>query len=238
MKILAIDSSSTVRSVALCQRVDDQIQVLAAAESPAERGGRFASLIEEVLGEVSTAEVDQLVVGVGPGSAAGIRSTLAFAQGWGTAMDIQVLGVSSAWAVAVEAGLIGLEGKLQVVLPGPARMFYLGDFPSKLGNSVQPCSPLALVGKGELLSNLNCMGFVVGEGVPFLFRPGSSDRDEVSGLQVKEVYPSARALATVAGTGGRKAQLPLEPFSLITPSFVKAPPPRAIPPSARVSDAS
>ena len=52
--------------------------------------------------------VDRIVVGTGPGSFAGIRSALAFAQGYALGKPCEVLGLPSACALAG-------EGKLAVV---------------------------------------------------------------------------------------------------------------------------
>ena len=47
--------------------------------------------------------VERIVVGTGPGSFAGIRSALAFAQGYALAMSCEVLGLPSACACAAQA---------------------------------------------------------------------------------------------------------------------------------------
>ena len=46
--------------------------------------------------------VDRIVVGTGPGSFAGIRSALAFAQGYALATKCEVLGLPSACAIAAQ----------------------------------------------------------------------------------------------------------------------------------------
>ena len=47
--------------------------------------------------------VERIVVGTGPGSFAGIRSALAFAQGYALATKCEVLGLPSACAIAAQA---------------------------------------------------------------------------------------------------------------------------------------
>ena len=71
MKILALESSSQIRSVALCEGVTgggQAFHILASIESVSERGGRFASLIDEVLSQanVNRSDVEEIAVGVGP----------------------------------------------------------------------------------------------------------------------------------------------------------------------------
>jgi len=46
--------------------------------------------------------VERIVVGTGPGSFAGIRSALAFAQGYALGTDCEVLGLPSACAIAAQ----------------------------------------------------------------------------------------------------------------------------------------
>ena len=64
--------------------------------------------------------VERIVVGTGPGSFAGIRSALAFAQGYALAMKCEVLGLPSACALAGEGrvAVIGdaRQGKAWVAL--------------------------------------------------------------------------------------------------------------------------
>ena len=52
--------------------------------------------------ELDLEGVDRIVVGTGPGSFAGIRSALAFAQGYALATKCEVLGLPSACAIAAQ----------------------------------------------------------------------------------------------------------------------------------------
>ena len=64
--------------------------------------------------------VERIVVGTGPGSFAGIRSALAFAQGYALATHCEVLGLPSACAIAGEGRLAVIgdarQGKAWVAL--------------------------------------------------------------------------------------------------------------------------
>ncbi len=66
-------------------------------------------------------EVERIVVGTGPGSFAGIRSALAFAQGYALATHCEVLGLPSACALAG-------EGRLAVVGDARQGKFWLALF--------------------------------------------------------------------------------------------------------------
>jgi len=52
--------------------------------------------------ELDLEDVGRIVVGTGPGSFAGIRSALAFAQGYALGRDCEVLGLPSACAIAAQ----------------------------------------------------------------------------------------------------------------------------------------
>lgn len=73
--------------------------------------------------------VERIVVGIGPGSFAGIRSALAFAQGFALGSGCEVLGLPSPCAVAAKAGVSPLavvgdarRGKIWVALFGGMKM--------------------------------------------------------------------------------------------------------------------
>lgn len=63
--------------------------------------------------------VDRIVVGIGPGSFAGVRSALAFAQGFALGRKCEVLGLPSPCAVAAQVFAERGPGRLAVV--GDAR---------------------------------------------------------------------------------------------------------------------
>ena len=73
----------------------------------------------------------RIVVGTGPGSFAGIRSALAFAQGYRLGSGCEVLGLSSACAVCAEAHrMLELGDDAAVSVVGDARQgkFWVADF--------------------------------------------------------------------------------------------------------------
>ncbi|MBT5705361.1 MAG: tRNA (adenosine(37)-N6)-threonylcarbamoyltransferase complex dimerization subunit type 1 TsaB [Verrucomicrobia bacterium] len=234
MKILALESSSQIRSVALCEGVTgggQAFHILASIESVSERGGRFASLIDEVLSQanVNRSDVEEIAVGVGPGSAAGIRSTLAFARGWEVARGIPLTGVSSVWAVAVQCQTEGIEGDTMVVLRGPLGKFYHAAFQISPSSVVERL-PLALDDISNLPDRLSSGCRVVGPDLAPLFAQisHSDDRERYENKTTK-ISPMAVAVARLALGCVAGAIVPAEPLNLVTPQFVKAPPPREIP---------
>ena len=69
----------------------------------AKRGGDWAA-------EFDLEGVERIVVGTGPGSFAGIRAALAFAQGYAIASKCEVLGLESACALAIGEGPSAVVG--------------------------------------------------------------------------------------------------------------------------------
>ena len=234
MKILAIDSSSQQRSVCLCEGSAgelDSVKVLAGAEAVSERGGRFASLVEEVLSVAGVVrqEVDALAVGVGPGSAAGIRSTLSFGLGWQMAQAIPLTGLSSVWALAVEARRSGVLGQIGVALPGPMGKVIHGGFQIE-AQAVSETQPLQM-SRAPLDEALQ--GRVaqwVGPDLESALSPFSeTDDSRRSELRRVKLFPSGVALAELLVCECQEAVRSLEPEVLVMPKFVEAPAPRKIP---------
>src|SRR5258708_1278026 len=105
MKILALEFSSPIRSVAVCAGGRWRGQ----AGEPGGGGKHPFALIDSALERagVSRDEIECVAVGLGPGSYAGIRIAIAIAQGWQLANGVRLLGISSAEVVAAHAGQLG-----------------------------------------------------------------------------------------------------------------------------------
>ena len=230
MKILSLESSSPVRSVALCDYEGCGVTVLKSAEAPSERGGRFASLVEEVLtvAGVNREEVDHLAVGVGPGSAAGIRSTLAFGLGWEVAMGVSLTGVSSHWATAMEASRQGRRGVVSVLSPGPIGKVYRSEFKLQ-DDGVEEIASLALVAADDesLCAALSMPSLL--SHVELLKTRLPSIPQAGGDAGIIPLNPTAVGGAILVAKEVSAAFRDLEPLTLVNAEFVKAPPPRVIP---------
>lgn len=78
--------------------------------------GRSGAWVEEL----KLDGVDRIVVGMGPGSFAGVRSALSFAQGYALGKNCEVLGLPSPCAIAAEHFAESAEG-LPLAVVGDAR---------------------------------------------------------------------------------------------------------------------
>ena len=98
MKILGIDTSTPVLSVAL---VEDNV-VLASRASGELLGAQLhgevlATLLKEIL---EHHDIDIVAVGLGPGPYTGLRTGIAVAQAVAYAREVEIIGVSSLFALA------------------------------------------------------------------------------------------------------------------------------------------
>ena len=96
-KVLAIDTS-TSRS---CVAIIDGAKVLYSgfSDGATAHGPSLPSLVQEAL---AVSDVDEVVVGMGPGPFTGLRVGIAFAQSFALAREIPVRGVCSLDAIAAQ----------------------------------------------------------------------------------------------------------------------------------------
>jgi tRNA threonylcarbamoyladenosine biosynthesis protein TsaB len=129
MLVLAIDSALDALGVALT----DGDAVRASAQERMSRGQaeRIAPLVQEIMqrGGAGFAELDRIVVTIGPGSFTGVRVGLAFARGLALALSTPIVGISTLEALALELGESNLRGGL-IETPGALYLaLYEGGVP-------------------------------------------------------------------------------------------------------------
>jgi len=96
-KVLAIDTSTSRTSVAI---IDSGTVVYSGFRDGATaHGPSLPALVQEAL---AISDVDQVVVGMGPGPFTGLRVGIAFAQSFALAREIPVRGVCSLDAIAAQ----------------------------------------------------------------------------------------------------------------------------------------
>ena len=109
MNLLVIDRSTATQSVALVADGKIVPRVFAGEDS---RSGDWPVKVRDFLAAngVAPADLDQIVVGQGPGSFAGIRAALAFAQGMALGSRAQVVGLPSAAALTRDHAKVAVVG--------------------------------------------------------------------------------------------------------------------------------
>jgi tRNA threonylcarbamoyladenosine biosynthesis protein TsaB len=177
------------------------------------------SMVEEALklAGLEREQIECLVVGLGPGSYAGIRAAIALAQGWQLARGVALLGISSADCVAAQAQADGITGRASVVIDAQRGEFYLAGY--EIGaEKRRETTPLRLATLTDVRECETAGEVLIGPEVTRWFPAG------------RVVFPRAATLGNFALTrtdfvAGEK----LEPIYLRETKFVKAPPPRTVP---------
>jgi tRNA threonylcarbamoyl adenosine modification protein YeaZ len=96
-KVLAIDTSTSRTSVAVVQ--DGKVVFSSFRDGATAHGPSLPALVQEAL---AASDVDEVVVGMGPGPFTGLRVGIAFAQSFALAREIPVRGVCSLDAIAAQ----------------------------------------------------------------------------------------------------------------------------------------
>ena len=219
MKILALEFSSAERTVAIVsQEASGAGFLLQEARESGSRTINAFGMIESALNEagIEREEIDQVALGLGPGSYTGVRASIALAQGWHLARGTPCQGISSVDCIAEDARAAGLLGNIAVVIDAQRNEFYVGRFVVS-AESVRQLEPLRLVDPAAVrqLEEQGCL---------------------VVGPEINRPFPTAREIFPRAGTLGRLAMArqhfsaaeELEPIYLRETTFVKAPPPRPL----------
>jgi len=207
MKILALEFSSPVRSVA----VGGDVTKRGCAEESGSRETKPLALIDAALtqAKISREEIECIAVGLGPGSYAGIRIAIAIAQGWQLARGVKLLGTGSANCVAAQLHARGDRGILNVVIDAQRGELFAARY--ELGSAWKKISDFALLTAEEQARRVKA-----GE---LMARPDMDER----------AAPNAEMLASLAAQHTNFVTASqLEPIYLRKAEFVKAPLPRMI----------
>lgn len=218
MKILAVEFSSELRSVAIAESNGDSTRLLAQASERGGRATRGIGLVEKALAEASCEReaIELIAIGIGPGSYTGIRAGIALAQGWQLARKTEVVGISSVEAMVREAQQDGICGAICVVIDAQRDEFYMAPFRIAPGQ-VEAVEPLKIVPRREVEARA-ANGFL-------LVGPDAGG----FGSCAKVILPTAPALAQLIPSATRRVSAAeLEPIYLRETTFVKAPPARHI----------
>jgi tRNA threonylcarbamoyladenosine biosynthesis protein TsaB len=216
MTILALEFSAELRSAAVL--VEGTAPSCATEQRPREHGP--IALIEQALAAagVEREAIEGIAIGLGPGSYTGIRAAIAVAQGWCLGRKVRLVGLSSMEVLAEQVQSAGVRGRVNLVVDAQrGEIYWTKYFIGPVERTI--LQPLRLATWEDLDA-------ARAEDEP-LFGPDP----KLSERGVKLLMPSAAILARQAlGQGAEVAPEQLEPIYLRPTSFVKAPPPRVIPP--------
>ncbi|MGC5328706.1 tRNA (adenosine(37)-N6)-threonylcarbamoyltransferase complex dimerization subunit type 1 TsaB [Brevibacillus sp. SYSU BS000544] len=163
MRILAIDTSNLVLSIALL----DDLRVLGEWTTNLNKNHsiRMMDSISMLLDEldVEPGQLDAIAVAQGPGSYTGVRIGVSTAKTLAWSLSIPVVGVSSLQAVAMNA--LGYEGPIIPLFDARRGQVYTGLFRSKEMTTVEAELPERII----LLRDWLPMVIDQAEGKPILF---------------------------------------------------------------------
>ena len=139
MKLLGIESSCEVVTVAVCDGERLEVRAVDGGATPSET---LIPVIFDLLTTVGLelSGLDALVLGVGPGAFTGLRLGCSVAQGLALAADLRILPVCSLDAIALD------QARPRVLVATDARMgeTYHACY-ARHGDDVQPLAPPACV---------------------------------------------------------------------------------------------
>ncbi|HXB59262.1 MAG TPA: tRNA (adenosine(37)-N6)-threonylcarbamoyltransferase complex dimerization subunit type 1 TsaB [Candidatus Acidoferrales bacterium] len=208
MTILALEFSSEQRSAAVARGGS----VLAEAVESGERNVAAFAMIEKVLGQakMEREEIEAIAVGLGPGSYTGVRAAIALAQGWQLARGIKTTGISSVAAIAEQARLEKLFGRVNIVVDAQRGEFYFAAY-DLAQTSQTEIMPLKILSMAEVQSRVKDGEILIGPEAAKIFP------------NARTVFPRAAAVAALAADRGDfLAAEKLEPIYLRETNFVKA----------------
>ncbi|RME95846.1 MAG: tRNA (adenosine(37)-N6)-threonylcarbamoyltransferase complex dimerization subunit type 1 TsaB [Verrucomicrobia bacterium] len=217
MSILALEFSTSHRSVAA---LDPATGRQGFAEQTEGRATDAFGLIRRALdaAAMDVTDIDRVVVGLGPGSYTGIRNAIALAEGWAFARGIRMAGFSSVESLACRLFAEGCRDRVRIVVDAQQREFYVADW-DLTGEAPIEQAPLRIV-PAEKARRVPADMRLIG--------PDARRLDP----DAAEAHPAAWMLARMAAASPAAEAPPggLKPIYLRQPTFVKAPPPRPIPP--------
>lgn len=115
--LLAIDTSTPLVSVAVCDHEDGRVLAREASDRPMAHGESLAPLVHETLGRagLGPAQLSAVVVGTGPGPFTGLRVGLVTGRVLGLALGVPVHGICSLDGLAAQAVASGVAEPFVVV---------------------------------------------------------------------------------------------------------------------------
>ncbi|MGX7350214.1 tRNA (adenosine(37)-N6)-threonylcarbamoyltransferase complex dimerization subunit type 1 TsaB [Dolosicoccus paucivorans] len=115
MKQVIVDTSTTALSIALIE--DKAIQLATTIQGPKKHGEALVDVVHQSLSQVNWTPqlIDELIVGVGPGSYTGLRIGVTFAKAWSVMKKMPLKSVSSLSLIAANG--ISLHQDHTLIIP-------------------------------------------------------------------------------------------------------------------------
>ena len=202
MKILGLDSSGLVASVALVE--DDQLVAEYTTNYKKTHSQTLLPMLDEItrMVELDLHTIDAIAVAAGPGSFTGLRIGAATAKGLGLALDLPIVPVPTVEALAYQ--LWGSRDLVCPVMDARRGLAYTGIY-RMTDQGLETLLPQCAIAVEELLEKVNELGesvIFLGDGVavyreklealltiPFSFAPAHVNRQRAAAVgALAEVY--------------------------------------------------
>ncbi|MDO4522077.1 MAG: tRNA (adenosine(37)-N6)-threonylcarbamoyltransferase complex dimerization subunit type 1 TsaB [Eubacteriales bacterium] len=166
MKILGIDSSGLVASVAIVE--DEQMLAEYSVNYKKTHSQTLLPMLDEIvrMTEMDLSTVDAIAVAAGPGSFTGLRIGSATAKGLGLALEKPLISVPTVDGLAYN--LCGTDKLVCPLMDARRSQVYTGIYEFE-GNTLHRLEGQMAIGVEELLEKLNVIGrevIFLGDGVP------------------------------------------------------------------------
>lgn len=166
MRILGIDSSSLVASVAIV--TDDIMTAEYTINYKKTHSQTLLPMIDTIskMIELDLSTIDAIAVAAGPGSFTGLRIGSATAKGLGLALDKPLISVPTLEAMAYN--LYGTEGLICPIMDAKRNQVYTGIY-EYFENELREIKKQTAINIQELIEDLNKIGrkvTFVGDGIP------------------------------------------------------------------------
>ncbi|MCC8067692.1 MAG: tRNA (adenosine(37)-N6)-threonylcarbamoyltransferase complex dimerization subunit type 1 TsaB [Clostridiales bacterium] len=198
MKILALDSSGLVASVAVVE--DETLLAEYTVNYKKTHSQTLLPMLDEVakMIELDLQSIDAIAVAGGPGSFTGLRIGSATAKGLGLALDKPLISVPTVDAIAYN--LYGCEANICPMMDARREQVYTGIYSFSHGTTFITKCPQKPAAVEEIIQELNLLGkeaVFLGDGVPvyqeliqkiiqvpYWFAPANLNRQRASSVAV------------------------------------------------------
>ena len=220
MKILAIDSSGLVASVALWE--GDILQAEYTVNFKKTHSQTLLPMLDEIIRmtETDKGSIEAIAISSGPGSFTGLRIGSATAKGLGLALGVPLISVPTLDALAYQC--YGAAGLICPIMDARRSQVYTGLY--RFGaDGFEVVEPSMAISVAELAEKLNAYGetvLMLGDGVP-VYREQLSELCRVS-LDFAPGFMSKQRAGAVAGLGAvYAAQGKLESAEQHAPEYLR-----------------
>ena len=225
MKILGIEWSSHQRTLALGDWTEgESVRILATAELSGGRDSRYFEAFQHAAEQagIQKSEIETVVVGLGPGSYAGIRSAISAAYGWHLANEAKLIGIPSDRVLARKTFNENSVDRVHTLIDAQRGECYYAAYERRKDESIHTVQSLSIVHPAKLPIQDSADVAYVGADIQRWFKEKNCENP-----CLLEGTPDAATLIREAEhVLHLHGSIDLKPVYLRPTTFVKAPPSR------------